>query len=44
MLYLSESRKQKLDNVICISKKPKLEKEEETEENSEKEEAIFTVF
>ena len=44
MLYLSKSRKQKLDNVIVISKKPKLEKEEETEESSEEEEAMSTVF
>ena len=44
MLYLSKSRKQKLDNVIGISEKPMLEKEEETEESSEEEETMSTVF
>ena len=44
MLYLLKSRKQKLDNVIGISKKPKPEKKEETDKSSEEEEAMSTVF
>ena len=36
-LYLLKNSKHKLDNGISISKKPKLEKEEETEESSAEE-------